>query len=165
MQGVVFETLDMSALPSYQVGGCVHLVVNNQVAFTTDPRSSRSSPYCTDVAKSIDAPIFHVNGDDPEAVVRVCDLASEWRQQFGTDVVVDLVCYRKHGHNEIDEPMFTQPLMYSVRLCHCWDAAGTVVLPFDFPRERICRFFGGMAASSVTSAACGLRLLCSSCPM
>ena len=104
----------MSALPSYKVGGCVHLVVNNQVAFTTDPRASRSSPYCTDVAKSIDAPIFHVNGDDPEAVVRVCDLAAEWRQHWGTDVVVDLVCYRKHGHNEIDEPMFTQPLMYSV---------------------------------------------------
>jgi 2-oxoglutarate dehydrogenase E1 component len=114
MQGVVFETLDMSALPSYQVGGCVHLVVNNQVAFTTDPHSSRSSQYCTDVAKSIDAPIFHVNGDDPEAVVRVCDLAAEWRQAWGTDVVVDLVCYRKHGHNEIDEPMFTQPQMYSV---------------------------------------------------
>ena len=129
VQGVVFETLDMSALPSYQVGGCVHLVVNNQVAFTTDPRCSRSSPYCTDVAKSIDAPIFHVNGDDPEAVVRVCDLAAEWRQQFGTDVVVDLVCYRKHGHNEIDEPMFTQPLMYSVRLCRCWASSTALLVP------------------------------------
>jgi 2-oxoglutarate dehydrogenase E1 component len=105
----------MSQLPSYKVGGCVHLVVNNQVAFTTDPRASRSSPYCTDVAKSIDAPIFHVNGDDVEAVVRVCELAAEWRQTWGSDVVVDLVCYRKHGHNEIDEPMFTQPLMYNVR--------------------------------------------------
>lgn len=125
VQGVVFECLDMSALPSYQVGGCVHLVVNNQVAFTTDPRSSRSSPYCTDVAKSIDAPIFHVNGDDPEAVVRVCDLAAEWRQQWGTDVVVDLVCYRKHGHNEIDEPMFTQPVMYSVCSFHCILASST----------------------------------------
>lgn len=125
----MFETLDMSALPSYQVGGCVHLVVNNQVAFTTDPRSSRSSPYCTDVAKSIDAPIFHVNGDDPEAVVRVCDLAAEWRQTWGTDVIVDLVCYRKHGHNEIDEPMFTQPLMYSVRLL--LDLSCCRLLPFD----------------------------------
>lgn len=105
----------MSQLPNYKVGGCVHLVVNNQVAFTTDPKSSRSSQYCTDVARAIDAPIFHVNGDDVEAVVRVCELAAEWRQTFGSDVVVDFVCYRKHGHNEIDEPMFTQPLMYKVR--------------------------------------------------
>eukprot|EP00892_Ulva_mutabilis_P000834 jgi/Ulvmu1/10751/UM068_0041.1 len=111
-QGIVFETLDMSQLPEYKVGGCVHLVVNNQVAFTTDPRDSRSSPYCTDIAKAIDAPIFHVNGDDVEAVVRVFELAAEWRQTWGSDVIVDLVCYRKHGHNEIDEPMFTQPLMY-----------------------------------------------------
>lgn len=115
VQGIVFETLDMSQLPEYKVGGCVHLVVNNQVAFTTDPRDSRSSPYCTDIAKAIDAPIFHVNGDDVEAVVRVFELAAEWRQTWGSDVIVDLVCYRKHGHNEIDEPMFTQPLMYSVR--------------------------------------------------
>lgn len=111
-QGIVYETLDMSGLTDYTVGGCVHLVVNNQVAFTTDPKDGRSSPYCTDVAKSIAVPIFHVNGDDVEAVVRVCQLAAEWRQAWKTDVVVDLVCYRKHGHNEIDEPMFTQPLMY-----------------------------------------------------
>jgi 2-oxoglutarate dehydrogenase E1 component len=115
VQGIVFETLDLSQLPDYKVGGCVHLVVNNQVAFTTDPKDSRSSAYCTDVAKAIDAPIFHVNGDDVEAVVRVCELAAEWRQKWGSDVVVDLVCYRKHGHNEIDEPMFTQPNMYNVR--------------------------------------------------
>jgi 2-oxoglutarate dehydrogenase E1 component len=111
-QGIVYETLDMSGLPDYTVGGCIHLVVNNQVAFTTDPKKSRSSPYCTDVAKALNAPIFHVNADDVESVVRVCTLAAEWRQRWKSDVVVDLVCYRKHGHNEIDEPMFTQPLMY-----------------------------------------------------
>lgn len=111
-QGIVYETLDMSGLVDYTVGGCVHIVVNNQVAFTTDPKDGRSSPYCTDVAKSLNAPILHVNGDDVEAVVRVCRLAAEWRQTFKSDVVVDIVCYRKYGHNEIDEPMFTQPLMY-----------------------------------------------------
>ncbi|KAK9832587.1 hypothetical protein WJX81_001617 [Elliptochloris bilobata] len=111
-QGVVYETLDMSALPDYTVGGTIHLVVNNQVAFTTDPRKSRSSSYCTDVAKALNAPIFHVNGDDVEAVVRTCELASDWRERWKTDVVVDMVCYRRYGHNEIDEPKFTQPLMY-----------------------------------------------------
>ena len=102
----------MSALPDYTTGGTIHLIVNNQVAFTTDPRKSRSSPYCTDVAKALNAPIFHVNGDDVEAVVRACELAAEWRQAWKSDVVVDIVCYRRYGHNEIDEPMFTQPLMY-----------------------------------------------------
>jgi len=117
-QGIVYETLDMSGLVDYTVGGCVHMVVNNQVAFTTDPKEGRSSPYCTDVAKSMNAPIFHVNGDDVEAVVRVCQLAAQWRQAWKTDVVVDLVCYRKYGHNEIDEPMFTQPLMYKKVKAH-----------------------------------------------
>lgn len=111
-QGVVYETLDMSALPDYTVGGTIHLIVNNQVAFTTDPRKSRSRPYCTDVAKALACPILHVNGDDVEAVVRACELAVEWRQAWHSDVVVDIVCYRRFGHNEIDEPMFTQPLMY-----------------------------------------------------
>ncbi|KAL9231630.1 hypothetical protein vseg_006832 [Gypsophila vaccaria] len=113
-QGVVYETFHLSALPNYTTGGTIHIVVNNQVAFTTDPRSGRSSQYCTDVAKALDVPIFHVNGDDLEAVVHVCELAAEWRQTFHSDVVIDIVCYRRFGHNEIDEPSFTQPKMYKV---------------------------------------------------
>lgn len=113
-QGVVYETLHLSALPNYTTGGTIHIVVNNQVAFTTDPMSGRSSQYCTDVAKALSVPIFHVNGDDMEAVVHACELAAEWRQTFHSDVVVDLVCYRRFGHNEIDEPSFTQPKMYKV---------------------------------------------------
>eukprot|EP01018_Ginkgo_biloba_P020671 Gb_03657 [translate_table: standard] len=113
-QGVVYETLHLSALPNYTTGGTIHIVVNNQVAFTTDPRAGRSSQYCTDVAKALNAPIFHVNGDDVEGVVHACELAAEWRQTFQSDVVVDIVCYRRFGHNEIDEPSFTQPKMYQV---------------------------------------------------
>ncbi|KAF5395166.1 Oxoglutarate dehydrogenase like [Paragonimus heterotremus] len=111
-QGVVYETFHLSDLPSYSTHGTVHIVVNNQIGFTTDPRMARSSPYCTDVARVTNSLILHVNADDPEAVTRVAQVAAEWRSEFSKDVVIDLVCYRRSGHNEMDEPMFTQPLMY-----------------------------------------------------
>ena len=112
-QGVVAECLGLSGLRGHRTGGSLHFIVNNQIGFTTAPRFSRSSPYPSDVAKMIDAPILHVNGDDPEAVVYVAKIATEFRQRFGKPVVIDMFCYRRHGHNEADEPAFTQPLMYA----------------------------------------------------
>ncbi len=117
-QGVVFETVQMSQLPGYYTGGSIHLVINNQIGFTTNWEEARSSVYSTGVAGVVGAPVFHVNGDDPEAVLHVCELAVQYRQEFNTDVFIDMVCYRRHGHNEGDDPEFTQPEMYKFIKTH-----------------------------------------------
>jgi 2-oxoglutarate dehydrogenase E1 component len=117
-QGVVAECFGLSGLKGHRTGGSIHFIINNQLGFTTAPRFSRSSPYCSDVAKMVEAPIFHVNGDDPEAVVHVAKIATEFRQRFQKPVVIDMFCYRRHGHNESDEPAFTQPLMYRAIRSH-----------------------------------------------
>ena len=117
-QGVIAECFGLSGLRGHRTGGSVHFIVNNQIGFTTNPRYSRSSPYPSDVAKMIEAPIFHVNGDDPEAVVFAAKIATEFRQKFQKPVVIDMFCYRRHGHNEGDEPSFTQPLMYKAIAAH-----------------------------------------------
>ncbi|WP_431197607.1 2-oxoglutarate dehydrogenase E1 component [Shimia thalassica] len=112
-QGIVWECLGFSGIRGYNTGGCIHFVINNQIGFTTSPQFARSSPYPSDVAKGVQAPIFHVNGDDPEAVTFACKIAIEFRQRFGRDIVIDMWCYRRFGHNEGDEPSFTQPVMYA----------------------------------------------------
>ncbi|MBI4924600.1 MAG: 2-oxoglutarate dehydrogenase E1 component [Bdellovibrio sp.] len=117
-QGICYETLNLSQLDGYTTGGTLHIVVNNQIGFTAIPQECRSTTYCTDLAKMLDIPIFHVNGDDPEAVWFVSKLATEYRQKFNTDVFIDIICYRRHGHNESDEPAFTQPAMYKKIKAH-----------------------------------------------
>lgn len=111
-QGVVAETLNLSDLIGYRTGGTIHVVVNNQIGFTTTPTEGRSTPYCTDIARMLGVPIFHVNGEDPDAVAAVVEIAVAWRQKYSRDVVIDMYCFRRHGHNEMDEPAYTQPLMY-----------------------------------------------------
>jgi 2-oxoglutarate dehydrogenase E1 component len=153
-QGLVAETLNLSQVEGYRVGGTIHLVVNNQIGFTTTPKEGRSSAYCTDVARMIEAPIFHVNGDDPEAVVYVAELALEFRQTFGRDVVVDMVCYRRHGHNEGDEPAFTQPVLYrkikdrpSVRRLYTAQLVDSEALSREEDQELAARFEARLQAA------------------
>jgi 2-oxoglutarate dehydrogenase E1 component len=137
-QGVVYELIQMSRLPGYEVGGTIHIVINNQVGFTTDPSDARSSTYCTDVGKTTLSPVFHVNGDDPEAVFQATQMAMDFRQAFSRDVFIDIICYRKYGHNEGDEPRFTQPKMYAAIDKH--------PSPFEVYRNKV------LAEGSLTQA-------------
>ncbi|HEY0424535.1 MAG TPA: 2-oxoglutarate dehydrogenase E1 component, partial [Rhodopila sp.] len=146
-QGLVYETLAMSQLIGYRTGGTIHLVVNNQIGFTTVPAHAYSGLYCTDVAKSIQAPILHVNGDDPEAVIFCARMAAEYRMKFASDIVLDIVCYRRHGHNETDEPAFTQPLMYkainatkTTRTLYAEKLAAAGVVPAEESRQMLDEF-------------------------
>ena len=146
-QGVVSEVLGFSDLRGYRTGGTIHVIVNNQIGFTTAPMFSRSSPYPSDVAKAVQAPIFHVNGDDPEAVVHIARIATEFRQEFRRDVVIDMFCYRRHGHNEGDEPAFTQPIMYrriaqhpTVRHIYARSLAGSGFLQQDDADQMVSSF-------------------------
>ncbi len=148
-QGMVTEVLNQSQLPGYRAGGTVHIIVNNQIGFTTSPVDARSTPYCTDVARMLAVPIFHVNGEDVEAVGACVRLAAEWRQTFHEDVIIDVYCYRKHGHNEGDEPSFTQPLLYDVirkKQSPCRIYADAMAGPFGIPREEV----DAVAADSLT---------------
>ena len=111
-QGVVYETMQMARVEDFNVGGTIHVIVNNQIGFTTNPKNSRSTPYCSDLGKAFNCPIFHCNGDDPLAVSTALETAVEWRHEWGTDVIIDMICYRRNGHNELDQPAFTQPLLY-----------------------------------------------------
>ncbi|MBK8665924.1 MAG: 2-oxoglutarate dehydrogenase E1 component [Burkholderiales bacterium] len=157
-QGVVMETLALSETRGYYTGGTVHIVINNQIGFTTsDPRDSRSTLYCTDVVKMIEAPVLHVNGDDPEAVVLATQLALEYRQEFNKDVVVDIVCFRKLGHNEQDTPMLTQPLMYTkigqhpgTRKLYGEKLVAQGVLPADGPDQMVATYRAAMDAGRHT---------------
>merc|ERR1719253_1971590 len=117
-QGVVYETMQFSNVKDFAVGGTIHVIVNNQIGYTTNPIDSRSTPYASDLGKAFNAPIFHVNGDDPVAVARTLETAIEWRHEWGTDVVIDMICYRRLGHNELDQPMFTQPKLYKAITRH-----------------------------------------------
>lgn len=111
-QGVVYETMQMAKVDDFDVGGTIHVIVNNQIGFTTNPKNSRSTPYCSDLGKAFGVPIFHCNGDDPLAVSTALETAIEFRHEWGSDVIIDMICYRRNGHNELDQPAFTQPILY-----------------------------------------------------
>ena len=153
-QGVVYETLNLSQLEGYWTGGTVHIVIDNQIGFTTSPTEGRSTTYSTDVAKMLEVPIFHVNGDDPEAVWTVAQLSTEYRQKFKKDVFIDLICYRKYGHNEGDEPAFTQPLLYkkikghpSPRKIYAQRLIDESVVSSDEAQEKIDHFIESLTAA------------------